>query len=362
MELSADRAVRCETMKAQYKRKPLDRLQDRWKPKGSQAQLRLKAKAKRHGLDWGTVAAKNTAALVESATAATIRRAYEDVRGRYSKAYEEQYVSLFPPTAAEKARIAGYSYTRVPMIEPHPGPGAEGEEGAVSLSEASLEEACKRLNETKARFATSLEQARKQIGLSDLPSLQRTADMIAEVEAIKIRRAAADAVAPDAPVVYRRHTDYMRGIWADRKALVDAIAAKLGHVDFDGIVVTGLSGAIIADRLAERLGKVFAVVRKPNDGSHSSSSIEGDLGRRWVFVDDFISSGSTFMRVCRTIKAQTDKSRCVGVISYQTHNGVKYQSIADAVITECGLDPAGIPGFTPVGQTAPLDLTPDVPF
>lgn len=83
--------------------------------------------------------------------------------------------------------------------------------------------------------------------------------------------------------------------------LAASAAIALHGIDFDTMVGTGLSGALVVPRLAEALGKRWMVVRKPNDGSHSAQRGEGMLGRRWVFVDDFISTGATYFRVCKTI-------------------------------------------------------------
>ncbi len=66
---------------------------------------------------------------------------------------------------------------------------------------------------------------------------------------------------------------------------------------FDTLVGTGLSGAIVVPPLARSLRKKFLLIRKDNDSSHSSYPAEGVLGRRWLFVDDFVSSGTTFRKV-----------------------------------------------------------------
>lgn len=67
----------------------------------------------------------------------------------------------------------------------------------------------------------------------------------------------------------------------------------------DTLVGTGMSGTLIVPRLAERLGLFWGVVRKPGVSSHAGSTTryEGQMGRCWAFVDDFISSGDTLFRV-----------------------------------------------------------------
>lgn len=79
----------------------------------------------------------------------------------------------------------------------------------------------------------------------------------------------------------------------------------LKDVEFDTIVGRGLSGGLVIPSLAKVLNDHFAsqsierrigwaVVRKPNDESHSDSPIEGTtFGERWIFVDDFVCSGNT---------------------------------------------------------------------
>ena len=72
-----------------------------------------------------------------------------------------------------------------------------------------------------------------------------------------------------------------------RKVLQDA-------PEFDTFVVRGMSGAIAGGILARSLKKNLYVVRKENDGSHDSNKTFGLMGQRWLFLDDFVSSGSTF--------------------------------------------------------------------
>lgn len=75
---------------------------------------------------------------------------------------------------------------------------------------------------------------------------------------------------------------------------------KLGVVDFDTLVVTGISGTVLGAILANRLGKKLAVVRRPGEAastlSGSANDVEGWLGGRWVFFDDCIATGATKRR------------------------------------------------------------------
>lgn len=74
------------------------------------------------------------------------------------------------------------------------------------------------------------------------------------------------------------------------------------RLQFDTLVGTGLSGAIIVPPLARALRKNYLIVRKSDDGSHSEYPAEGVLGKRWVFVDDLIASGATLRRVIDVVQ------------------------------------------------------------
>lgn len=71
----------------------------------------------------------------------------------------------------------------------------------------------------------------------------------------------------------------------------------LKDVDFDTVVGTGLSGVPAATLLGRSMHKHILLVRKEDDthNHHNSTGkgVVGELGERWVFVDDFVSSGET---------------------------------------------------------------------
>jgi orotate phosphoribosyltransferase len=85
--------------------------------------------------------------------------------------------------------------------------------------------------------------------------------------------------------------------------VVEEAAEVLKRVDFDTLVGTGFSGGIVVPTLALAMGKKFVLVRKDTDDSHHGrGQLLGELGERWVFVDDFVSSGRTRTRVMEKIK------------------------------------------------------------
>lgn len=81
--------------------------------------------------------------------------------------------------------------------------------------------------------------------------------------------------------------------------MVIALAkVHLHGVKFDTLIGTGLSGGMIVPLMGKSMHKHYALMRKPNDGSHASySHYAGKIGTRFVFVDDFISTGHTWNRV-----------------------------------------------------------------
>jgi len=91
------------------------------------------------------------------------------------------------------------------------------------------------------------------------------------------------------------------------------------NLDFDTIVVRGISGLIAGLRLADALpGVGLGVVRKPNENSHGQK-YEGYLGERWLFVDDLVSSGATWWETIKGVHrmgGKTFKTQCIGALLY----------------------------------------------
>lgn len=94
-------------------------------------------------------------------------------------------------------------------------------------------------------------------------------------------------------------TGYCDVAWQEPGRLIQEMRVAMKGVKYDTMVGTGLSGALIIPTLARALRKKFLIVRKDAEleHSHASGLFVGLLGQRWVFVDDFISSGDTYGRV-----------------------------------------------------------------
>lgn len=84
-----------------------------------------------------------------------------------------------------------------------------------------------------------------------------------------------------------------------QETVTDAVEKlKASKLEFDTIVVTGISGLLIGPIVAYLMQKNLLVIRKSDDSStHSSMPAEGVIGKKWLFLDDFISSGQTLTKV-----------------------------------------------------------------
>lgn len=88
-------------------------------------------------------------------------------------------------------------------------------------------------------------------------------------------------------------SSYLTRVFDERAPLIDQIVSNIDKIDFDTLVGTGLSGALVVPEVALRMNKHWAIVRKENDSEHAEHLIEGTVGELWFFLDDLISSGKT---------------------------------------------------------------------
>lgn len=101
----------------------------------------------------------------------------------------------------------------------------------------------------------------------------------------------------------------------------------------DAIACRGTSGLLIAPSVADAFGLPLIVVRKPNDGSHSSSIIEAPNmpdSFNYVVIDDLISTGNTIKTIEREISALYWHASLSAVFIYAPQEGAsnEYESLA----------------------------------
>lgn len=114
----------------------------------------------------------------------------------------------------------------------------------------------------------------------------------------------------------RFNTYYMDNALFNLSEVIDTAKSQLADVDFDTLVGTGFSGGVVIPSLALAMGKKFVLIRKETDDSHHGKGrLLGSLGRRWIFVDDFVSSGKTRERVINKIDAEIESYRQMGYTS-----------------------------------------------
>lgn len=84
---------------------------------------------------------------------------------------------------------------------------------------------------------------------------------------------------------------------------------------YDAIACCGTSGLMVVPQIAELLKKNIIVVRKDTNG-YSNFLVEGPYAHQYIIVDDLICSGSTAKKIIKSIKAETPKSKCMGIYTY----------------------------------------------
>jgi orotate phosphoribosyltransferase len=120
------------------------------------------------------------------------------------------------------------------------------------------------------------------------------------------------------------------------KELRNRAQTILKGVQFDTVVGSGISGVLPLLTIAEACQVSMMVVRKPHDlgNSHCDSLLEGTLNHKWLFVDDFVATGSTFARVWDDInKACNHHSKvheCVGAFLYESDMTGRFITFATA--------------------------------
>jgi len=99
---------------------------------------------------------------------------------------------------------------------------------------------------------------------------------------------------------------------------------------FDSIIVQGLSGVVVGIPVGLRLKKPVVILRKPDENCHSGIGLVNryKLGRRVLFLDDFISNGDTLRRCKEAVK----KERAEIVRTFEYRDYTFDSEVADEVL------------------------------
>lgn len=124
--------------------------------------------------------------------------------------------------------------------------------------------------------------------------------------------------------------------------LYDSLYEHKIEKDFDSIVFSGMSGALVAPLLGYKLHKNICGVRKRGEKTHSDYKIEGVLTKNYVILDDISSTGGTIERIQKIIKKELTleseafnikppwQANLVGIVLYGIGNDAKkLQELAD---------------------------------
>lgn len=132
-------------------------------------------------------------------------------------------------------------------------------------------------------------------------------------------------------------TYYMDTALFNLAEVIDTAKKRLADVEFDTLVGTGFSGGVVIPALALAMDKKFVLIRKETDDSHhGKGQLLGQLGYRWIFVDDFVASGTTRKRVIEKIneaaKEHSVITEMVGQYMYVnfSENGPQFETYHDS--------------------------------
>lgn len=164
----------------------------------------------------------------------------------------------------------------------------------------------KAYTEKDVRFTAGLTQKLQAVEALNLKPMERPFEEDAEEK----------EQLPLGTVTYdsRYYGDYL---FYDPKRIIQSYGVRVTSLpEHDTLIGTGLSGSLAVALIGHAYEKLFAVLRKEDAHSHSSRVFEGRIGTRWLFVDDFISSGKTKRRVLEKMKYHHPDVKYVGTWTY----------------------------------------------
>jgi adenine/guanine phosphoribosyltransferase-like PRPP-binding protein len=110
------------------------------------------------------------------------------------------------------------------------------------------------------------------------------------------------------------------------KTTVTAIRRLKKILGFEQIVCTGISGQSIAWPVGYVTDIPVAVVRRKGEKQHHGYDVENfNRSRKFIILDDFVSSGDTIKHVLKTLSEDDrDTQLCVGVYCYSVWDSAGY--------------------------------------
>ena len=108
--------------------------------------------------------------------------------------------------------------------------------------------------------------------------------------------------------------------------LADRINEDKKKLCLRGIAIRGHSGSLMAGIVSIKTGLPIILVRKPNDGTHSSYTVEmsDDMieSAKYCIIDELISSGKTITIMMNEIHNRHHRMVCKKIYIYDfIHNG-----------------------------------------
>ena len=127
------------------------------------------------------------------------------------------------------------------------------------------------------------------------------------------------------------------------------VAARLKRYDhrFDSIVCRGKSGMLAAGYLSVVLEKDIVLIRKSTRNTHTSDLVEyRNMPKRYIIVDDFISSGATMQNILQKMDMFFPKAELVAIVLYDGDEEYEYM-YESIMIDDVALAIEGVACFTP---------------
>lgn len=126
------------------------------------------------------------------------------------------------------------------------------------------------------------------------------------------------------------HTEYMGWAFTNRAKNLELARDffKEKQISFDAFACRGVSGIVAAAGLSLIMDKGLIVVRKPGENSHTCTSLESsDLPPvfKYIFLDDFIATGETYLKVREVVAKAFPLSTCIGAFLYS--NEIRFRPL-----------------------------------